>query len=108
VRSPLIIGRREKAGFWVNWIIIETNWGFGFWGERIQRRGTHVNILEIGSRGALLCFGGILGIYADLRREFNLGNLSLGVLGNLGGVPRGSTEEGGQFVLLLCLGESYV
>jgi hypothetical protein len=42
-----------------------------------QRRGAHVNVPEIGSRDGLLCFGGILGVYAELRREFYWGNLNL-------------------------------
>jgi hypothetical protein len=33
-------------------------WGFVFWGN-VSRRGTHVNPLKIGSRGARKCFGGI-------------------------------------------------
>jgi hypothetical protein len=77
-------------------------------GERIQRRGTDVNVPEIGSRGVLLCFGGILGIYADLRREFNLGNLSLGVLRIWVGFHVALLRRGDSIVLLLCLGESYV
>jgi hypothetical protein len=44
-----------------------------FWGK-IQRRGTHVNPPKIGSRGDVNCFGGILGIYAVLRRELEWGN----------------------------------
>jgi hypothetical protein len=32
----------------------------------VQRRGTDVNIPEIGSRGDVLCFGGIYGFYAEL------------------------------------------
>jgi hypothetical protein len=39
-----------------------------------QRRGTHVSVPKIGSRDGLFCFGGISGFYAELRREFNLGN----------------------------------
>jgi hypothetical protein len=39
-------------------------------GGIIQRRGGRVSTLEIGSRGGVLCFGGILGGHADLRREF--------------------------------------
>jgi hypothetical protein len=33
--------------------------GVGIFGDTIQRRGAHVNILEIGSRGDVKCFGGI-------------------------------------------------
>jgi hypothetical protein len=43
-----------------------------------------------------MCFGGISGIYAELRREFDWGNLSWGFFGGLLGVPRGSIEEGGH------------
>jgi hypothetical protein len=66
-----------------------------FWGK-VQRRGTHVNTLKIGSRGVCLCFGGILGSYADLRREFGWVRLEFGVFGR---VVRGITwgwEEGGH------------
>jgi hypothetical protein len=34
-----------------------------------QRRGVHVKIPEIGSRDGEKCFGGIMGFYAELRRE---------------------------------------
>jgi hypothetical protein len=34
---------------------------------------------EMGSRGAQNCFWGNIGICAELRREFNWGNLNLGV-----------------------------
>jgi hypothetical protein len=61
-----------------------------------QRRGAHVSVPEIGSRGVLLCFGGILGFHADLRREFLWGNFNLDFLGVLPGVPRGFIEEGGH------------
>jgi hypothetical protein len=53
-----------------------------FWGK-IQRRGVDVNVPKIGSRVGGLCFGGILGIYAELRREFGWGNLDLVNLGFL-------------------------
>jgi hypothetical protein len=75
------------------------NWNFFGVG---QRRGADVSVLKIGSRGELLCFGGILGFYADLRRELWWGNLDLMVFWFLGVCPRGSTEEGGQLVLLFC------
>jgi hypothetical protein len=38
--------------------------------SRVQRRGTHVNTPEIGSRDGGKCFGGILEFYAELPREF--------------------------------------
>jgi hypothetical protein len=60
-----------------------------------QRRGAHVNTPKIGSRGVLLCFGGISGFCAELRREIIWGNLDLTFFGVLGVVPRRSTEEGG-------------
>jgi hypothetical protein len=44
-------------------------WGLSFFGVG-QRRGADVSVPKIGSRGALFCFGGIWGVYADLRREF--------------------------------------
>jgi hypothetical protein len=66
--------------------------------EEFQRRGAHVSVPEIGSRGEVLCFGGILGIHAELRREFNWGNWNLVVFGLLGGSPRGCIEEGGPVV----------
>jgi hypothetical protein len=54
-----------------------------------------VNTPKIGSRAALLCFGGISGFCAELRREFIWGNLDLTFFDVLVGVPRGFTEEGG-------------
>jgi hypothetical protein len=66
--------------------------------EAGQRRGAHVSVPKIGSRAALLCFGGIWGVHADLRREFWWGNLDLVIFGLLGGFPRGVIEEGGRFV----------
>jgi hypothetical protein len=74
---------------------------FGFW-RKSQRRGTHVSTLEIGSRGANKCFGGIYGFYADLRREIDWRNLKLEFFGVLLVGPRKLTEEGGQLVLLFC------
>jgi hypothetical protein len=66
--------------------------------EAGQRRGAHVSVPEIGSRAALFCFGGILGSYADLRREFEWGNLKLGFFEGLGVVPRRCIEEEGRLV----------
>jgi hypothetical protein len=63
-----------------------------------QRRGTHVSVPKIGSRVGVLCFGGNLGIYAELRRELYWGNLNLVVFGFLGVSPRGDIEEGGTLV----------
>jgi hypothetical protein len=60
-----------------------------------QRRGAHVSVPKIGSRGAHLCFGGILGSYADLRRESVWGNLDLMVFWFLGVSPREFIEVGG-------------
>jgi hypothetical protein len=74
-----------------------------FWGN-FSRRGTDVSTLKIGSRGAVLCFGGIKGFYAVLRREYCWGNLVLLFFEVVGGNPRRFTEEGGQLVFLLCLG----
>jgi hypothetical protein len=42
--------------------------GLGFF-EAGQRRGADVSVLKIGSRDELLCFGGIWGSHADLRRK---------------------------------------
>jgi hypothetical protein len=66
-----------------------------FFGGRVQRRGVHVNILEIGSRGDAFCIGGIFGFHADLRRELDWGNWELVFFGVLVGTPREATEEGG-------------
>jgi hypothetical protein len=65
----------------------------GFFGVG-QRRGVHVSTPEIGSRGELFCFGGILDSHADLRREIVWGNLDLVIFGVVGVVPRKSIEEG--------------
>jgi hypothetical protein len=70
---------------------------------RVQRRGTHVNTPEIGSRGEEIVFGGIWGIHADLRRDLKWGNLVLMVFLVLGRDPRELIEEGGQLVLLFVL-----
>jgi hypothetical protein len=69
--------------------------------EEVQRRGVHVNTLKIGSRGDAFCFGGILGFYADLRRESFRGNFIWGFFGVLVVSLRGGIEEGGQLVFLL-------
>jgi hypothetical protein len=76
----------------VDWKVF---WGLGILGAG-QRRGVHVNIPEIGSRVGVFCFGGILGFYAELRRELVWGNLKLGFFEVLGVSPRGFTEEGGD------------
>jgi hypothetical protein len=47
-----------------------------FWGK-LQRRGTHVNTLKIGSRGDAFCIGGIQRFYAELRREWGWGDIGL-------------------------------
>jgi hypothetical protein len=73
-----------------------------FWGN-FWRRGTHVNILKIGSRGAENCLGEIQGFYAVLRREYFRGNLKLTIFVILSVCPRVLTEEGGQLVFLLCI-----
>jgi hypothetical protein len=69
--------------------------------SRVQRRGTHVNIPEIGSRDGGNCFGGILEFYAELRREFGGGNLKLVIFGFLAGALTWGWEEGGTMV---CIG----
>jgi hypothetical protein len=66
--------------------------------EAGQRRGTHVSVPKIGSRDGLFCFGGIWGVYADLRRELNWRNLKLGFFGVVGVCPRECIEEGGPLV----------
>jgi hypothetical protein len=77
---------------------LDKSWKFfewiGFLGQ-VQRRGTHVNIPELGSRVGAFCFGGILRVHADLRREFWWGDLGLGFFEDLLGDPRSSIEEGG-------------
>jgi hypothetical protein len=57
----------QLGGIWKDF------WSIGFL-EEFQRRGAHVNVPEIGSRVGVYCIGGILGFYAELRREFNRGN----------------------------------
>jgi hypothetical protein len=69
--------------------------------EAGQRRGVHVSVPEIGSRDGLFCFGGIWGVYADLRRELNWRNLKLGFFGVVGVSPREVGEEGGALCALL-------
>jgi hypothetical protein len=71
--------------------------GVGLFEGQIQRRGTHVSTPEIGSRVGELCFGGISGIYADLRRELFWGEFEIGVFGVLLGVPTWGCEEGGHY-----------
>jgi hypothetical protein len=71
--------------------------GFVIWGK-LQRRGTHVNTLKIGSRGELLCFWRNLGFYAVLRREYNWRIWFWSILRGLGDDPRGGNEEGGPLV----------
>jgi hypothetical protein len=82
--------------------------GVGFFGEEIQRRGTHVSPLKIGSRAGELCFGGILRFYADLRRELIWGNLDLLFFEVLVVGPRGAVEEEGQLVLLCVFGVNLI
>jgi hypothetical protein len=43
-------------------------WELEFEGS-VQRRGARVNTPKIGSRDGRNCLGGIMGFYADLRRE---------------------------------------
>jgi hypothetical protein len=74
--------------------------GFGIFERRVQRRGGRVNTLKIGSRVGGICFGGILAFYAELRREYNWGNLDWGFFGVVGGNPREVVEEGGLCVRL--------
>jgi hypothetical protein len=59
-----------------------------------------VNTPKIGSRDGGICFGGILGFHAELRRECFWRNLKLGFFDGLVGIPRGATEEGGT---MLCI-----
>jgi hypothetical protein len=75
---------------------LERIWDLEFW-RKLSRRGTHVNTLKLGSRGAGKCFGGIQRFYAELRRELVWGNLVLGFLKVLLVVLRGATEEGDQW-----------
>jgi hypothetical protein len=80
--------------------------GIGIFESRVQRRGGRVSTLKIGSRDGFFCFGGILGFYADLRRDFIWGNFNLAFFGGLVEDPREFIEEGGQYVCqFMCLGE---
>jgi hypothetical protein len=74
--------------------------GFDFL-KGVQRRGVHVSPPKIGSRDGQMCFGGILRIHADLRRELDWGNLNLNFFEGLLGVPREGIEEGGPMVCFL-------
>jgi hypothetical protein len=49
---------------------IERKFWVGIFLGVVQRRGGRVNTPEIGSRDGEICFGGIMGFYAELRREF--------------------------------------
>jgi hypothetical protein len=61
----------------------------------VQRRGARVNTPKTGSRVGEFCFGGILGFYAELRREIIWGKLNSLFFGVLFEVPRRPVEEGG-------------
>jgi hypothetical protein len=72
----------------------------------VQRRGGRVSTPKIGSRVGVFVFGGILGIHADLRREFGWGNLKFGFFGVLVEGPREVSEEGDQWcAFVVCLGD---
>jgi hypothetical protein len=65
-----------------------------------------VNPPKIGSRVGVLYIGGILRVYADLRREIKWGNLKWGFFGVLLVCPRRTIEEGGHLcVFCVQLGE---
>jgi hypothetical protein len=102
--QSLKLGRRDRLDFWSIGGILNRFWVWKFWGN-FSRRGTHVNIPDLGSRGARNCFGGILGVHADLRRESFWRNLNLTIFWGLGGEPRGVIEEGGT---LCVFGELFV
>jgi hypothetical protein len=68
--------RKGWIGGQLNGIRIDFG-GLDFW-RKFQRRGAHVNTPELGSRGEESCFGGILRIRADLRRDFVGGDFNLG------------------------------
>jgi hypothetical protein len=87
----------QLDNFWKDFWVLE------IWGK-IQRRGGRVNIPEIGSRVGVFVFGGIFGIYAVLRREFNWRNLKLVNLGFLSGRLTWGCEEGGPLVCQLGFG----
>jgi hypothetical protein len=77
----------------------------GFW-RKFQRRGVHVNTPKKGSRGDAFCLGGIIGFYAELRREFGWRNLNWCFFEVVGVSPRRGGEEGDLFVCFLVrLGE---
>jgi hypothetical protein len=67
-----------------------------FW-DLVQRRGARVFSPEIGSRDGVFCLGEFLGFYAELRRDFEWGNLRWGFFEVLLVGPRGPDEEGGQW-----------
>jgi hypothetical protein len=69
--------------------------GFGIFGDRIQRRGAHVSTPKIGSRDGGIVFGGISEFRAVSRRELFWRNLELDFFEDLLVVPRSDTEEGG-------------
>jgi hypothetical protein len=107
LRSPLI----KDGENWLKMGQLDEDWKvFGIW-EFLgvgQRRGADVSLLKIGSRGELFCFGGILGFYADLRREFGWRNLDLMVFWFLGVCPRRSTEEGRHLCYSSVLWEEFL
>jgi hypothetical protein len=70
--------------------------GFGFL-KGVQRRGVHVSPPKIGSRDGQMCFGGILRIHADLRRELDWGNLNWDFFEGLLGDPREGLRRGDQW-----------
>jgi hypothetical protein len=77
---------------------LERIWDLKFW-RNFWRRGAHVNVPKIGSRGGENCLGEFWGVYAVLRRDLNWRNLNWVVFGILFEVPRSPIEEGGQLVL---------
>jgi hypothetical protein len=87
----------ELGTFGRNWIGVFA----GFLERAVQRRGVRVSTLKIGSRDGVYCFGGIQRFYAELRREYYGGNLSLVFLRNLLVSPRGTSEEGGHYVCFM-------
>jgi hypothetical protein len=76
------------AGNWIEF------WELEFWGK-LQRRGVHVNIPEIGSRGGQKCFWGNLGFYAELRRELVVGFGDVSILVGFGGISTWLSGGGG-------------
>jgi hypothetical protein len=80
----------------------------GFFEEEFQRRGAHVSTPKIGSRGDVLCFRGILGNHADLRRDLDWGNSDLLFFEVLFRVPRGGTEEGGPLCVFLYVWGNFI